>query len=108
MGRVVHVVYAEGSVEKRAGFFRARLHFDRCRGDVPGSAHYLEWDLEGRAFSHEASARMARCGLAFMPDFRWRACPVVVSRDMAGKLSCLIGPFADLRTLFLGLGCSPA
>ena len=28
----------------------------------------------------------------------------MVSCDVAGKPSCLTGPFADLRTLFLGLG----
>ena len=34
MGGVVHLVSAEGFVEKRVGFFRARLRLARCKGDV--------------------------------------------------------------------------
>ena len=54
---------------------------------LPVLPNTLKGDLRGKSFSHEASARIACC-LAFMPDFWWGACLVVVSCDMAGKTSC--------------------
>ena len=74
--------------------------------DVAGFAQYLE----GGPLREEplrTEAKMARC-LAFMPDFWWRACLVVVSCDMAGKPFGLAGPLLTSERCFWGLGRSPA
>ena len=65
MGRAVHLVSAEGSVES--------LGRDCALPDaevtLPASPSSLKGQNLGRVFSHEVSARMARCP-AFMPYFR--------------------------------------
>ena len=109
MGRVVHLVSAEGFVEKRAGFFSARLRFARCRGDVACFAQYLEAGPSREEPFCTKSPRLEdgtlSCLHARFPVAGLPSCGFV---RHGWQASCLTGPFADFRTLFLGMGRSPA